>query len=125
MSGDRSRGIRRCALGSSAMRPARRRKRDRQSLPASAARKGTSHSSSRLERSLGIQLVIAPVPLKAPAAAYNGARPHHTTYRATWDNGISLITGDLAFYGNRNPSNGLSPLLQTEVREANRSVNIH
>src|SRR6516165_9077329 len=72
------------------MRPARRRKRDRQSLPASAARKGTSHSSSRLERSLGIQLVIAPVPLKAPAAAYNGARPHHTTYRATWDNGISL-----------------------------------
>jgi hypothetical protein len=38
---------------------------------------------------------------------------------------VHLITGDLAFYGNRNPSNGLSPLLQTEVREANLSVNIH
>jgi hypothetical protein len=39
---------------------------------------------------------------------------------------LHLITGDLAFYGNRNNlSNGLSPLLQTEARKSNLNVNLH
>jgi hypothetical protein len=39
---------------------------------------------------------------------------------------VHLITGDSAFYGNRdNLSNELSPLLQTEARKSNLNVNLH
>jgi hypothetical protein len=50
-SGDRSRGIRRCAPGSSRMLRVRRHSQARQTPAADAARTGTPHSSSRPESS--------------------------------------------------------------------------
>jgi hypothetical protein len=41
------------------------------------------------------------------------------------DGPVHLITGDKAFYEQRNTSLGLSSRLQTEVREANLSVNLY
>src|SRR5271168_2457009 len=59
-SGDRSRGIRRCAPGSSRALRVRRHRQDRQTPAANAARTRTPHSSSRPQSSSETLSAIAP-----------------------------------------------------------------
>jgi len=91
-SGDRSRGIRRCAPGSSRAPRVRHHRQDRQTPAANAARTRTPHSSSRPESSSETLSAIAPSPSSAPSrsAQIASARHPYTTYWPTWDSGMSL-----------------------------------
>ncbi len=82
-----------CTPGSSAPRRVARHSRDRQNPSTNAAPTKMPHSSSRRETSLEIAKAIGLWPLRAPSRPPRTAtQPSpHTTSRATWDSGISLI----------------------------------
>ncbi len=82
-----------CTPGSSAPRRVARHSRDRQNPSTNAAPTKMPHSSSRRETSLEIAKAIGLWPLRAPSRPPRTAtQPSpHTTSRATWDSGISLM----------------------------------
>ena len=82
-----------CTPGSSAPRRVARHSRDKQNPSTNAAPTKRRRSSSRRETSLETAKAIGPWPLRAPSPTPRTATQQspHTTSRATWDSGISLL----------------------------------
>ena len=92
-----------CTPGSSAPRRVARHSRDKQNPSTSAAPTKRRRSSSRRETSLETAKAIGPWPLRAPSRPPQAAiqLSPHTTSRATWDSGISLLDlGEIRFPDN-------------------------
>src|SRR5208337_1372631 len=124
MSDDRSSSTRKCKPDSSKPPHDARRSRDKRNHWANAAAPGTPRSTLRRERPLETPKAIGPWPLEAPSRPLREAAQldRHTTFSATWDNGISLLKGDRQFgdvnvtafanYGREHYDGGNTPSVQ-------------
>src|ERR1019366_5203143 len=92
MSDDRSSRTRKCKPDSSKPPHDARRSRDKRNHWANVAAPRRPRNTLRRERPLETVKAIGPWPLEAPSRPLREAAQldGHTTFSATWDNGISL-----------------------------------